>query len=285
MKQIVTLLLISLLTSPWVLAETSVWRAEKEGSVIYLGGTFHFLRQSDLPLPVEFDKAYKLSDILVFETDIGQLDSLAGQHMILSKLMYTDGSTVEQHIKPETYQVLADYCAEIGVPIAGLKIFKPSMIAISLTVMEFMKMGMTQNGVDQIFYNLAVIDKKSIDTFETLEQQIGFLVAMGEGNEDDFILHTIRDIKNTTAFIEQSIKAWKQGSADELNDIINAELQKSPELYKSLIVDRNLNWMPKIRTFQKTPEIEYILVGAAHLVGQDGIIKMLEDEGYSISKL
>ena len=243
------------------------------------------LRESDFPLPTEFDKAYAASDILVFETDIGQLESLQTQQMILSKAMYTDGSTVDKHLKPETYQLLQEHCAANGIPLAAIKVFKPSMIAITLTVMELMKVGMTQDGVDQRFYRRGVNDEKPIDYFESIEQQVEYIAGMGQGNEDAYIVHTIKNVKNTGQLIDDLVAAWKNGDAGKLDTLMTEELKNTANLYEQLIVERNNNWMPKIREFQATPEKEYILVGVGHLVGSDGILKMLADDGYRITQL
>ena len=65
--------MLVLLFCTQAIAESSLWTIQKGGSITYLGGTCHLLRQSDFPLPPEFYKAYGASDILVFETDIAEL--------------------------------------------------------------------------------------------------------------------------------------------------------------------------------------------------------------------
>lgn len=286
MKKILLSITLVLLICTQSLAESSVWKLQKSDSVIYLGGSCHLLRQSDFPLPREFDKAYRASDILVFETDLGKLNDPSTQQKLMFEAMYADGSTIENHLSSQTYSLLKEYCASNGIPLAALKKFKPSIIALTMTAMELAKLGVTQHGVDTFFYQLAKKDKKIVEGLETVEEQIHFIVGMGEGNEDAFITHSIRDLKSIKHEYESLVDAWKKGDAKKLNDLMFAELKtKTPKLYKELLTDRNENWLPMIDAYQKTLQKEFILVGVGHLVGPDGIVEGLRKKGYQVEKL
>lgn len=89
-------LVMLICTQAW--AESSVWKIQKDNSVMYLGGTFHLLRPSDFPLPPEFAEAYQASDLLVFETDLGKFNEPSAQEKLLAKAVYADGSTIDQHL-------------------------------------------------------------------------------------------------------------------------------------------------------------------------------------------
>ncbi len=286
LKKILLSILLVLFFCTQSLAESSVWKVQKDESVIYLGGTFHLLRQSDFPLPIEFDKAYRDSDILVFETDIGKFTDPSTQQKLLSEAVYSDGSTIDMHLSPQTYSLLNEYFASNGIPIAAFKQFKPSIVAVTITVMELAKLGVTQEGVDLFFYKLATGDNKSMEAFETVEEQISFVVGMGDGYEDAFVTHSIKDLESIKQKYESMVDAWKTGDAKKLNDLMVAELKsKTPKLYKELIADRNVNWLSMIEPYQKTPQKEFILVGVGHLVGPDGIVEALRQKGYKVGKL
>lgn len=45
------------------------------------------------------------------------------------------------------------------------------------------------------------------------------------------------------------------------------------------MVSRNSNWLPEIKKMLATPEVEFILVGAAHLAGDDGLLSQLKSSG------
>jgi uncharacterized protein YbaP (TraB family) len=285
-KKILLSILLVLLFCTQSLAESSVWKVQKDGSVIYLGGTFHLLRQSDFPLPIEFEQAYRASDVLVFETDLEKFSDPSTQQKLMAKAIYSDGSTIDEHLSPQTYNLLNEYFASNGMPIAAFKQFKPSIVVLAITVMELAKLGVTQEGVDMFLYELAAVDNKITEGLETVEEQISFVVGMGEGNEDAFVTHSIRDLATIKQKFGSMVDAWKRGDAKKLNDLMIAEFKtKTPKLYEELITDRNVNWLPMIDAYQKTLQKEFILVGVGHLVGPDGIVEALKQKGYKVEKL
>lgn len=267
-------------------AESSVWKAQKDNSVIYLGGTSHLLRETDYPLPAEFDQAYKASEIVVFETDVGKINEPATQQKLLVKAMYADGSTIEQHLSAKAYGELSAYCDANGIPLAAFSRLKPAMLLTTLTIMELMNLGVSQRGVDQFYYDLAKKEGKAVAGLETADEQINFLVSMADGIEDDFVTYSLKDMKDLKEQFEILATAWRRGDAEKLAKLMITELKtRQPQLYRKLITERNRNWLPMIDAYQKTLRTEFILVGVAHLVGPDGLIATLRKKGYRVDKL
>lgn len=286
MKRGILSITMILFVCTWASAESSVWKVQKDKSVIYLGATFHILREKDYPLPPEFDKAYKASEIVVFETDIGKLQDPSTQKKLLAQTMYADGSTVDKHLSAQTYGELSTYCESNSIPLQAFKQFKPSMLMVTMTVMELMKLGVTQRGVDLFFYGLANKDQKIVEGLETIEEQINHIVSMADGNEDEFITYSINGMKTIKQQFEILAIAWRKGDAEKLDELMVTEIKtKLPKLYKKLITDRNSKWLPLIDAYMNTPQTEFILVGAGHLVGPEGIIEALKKKGYAVDKL
>lgn len=286
MKRVILSIALVVSVCTWASAESSVWKAQKGKSVIYLGGTSHILRETDYPLPPEFYKAYKASEIVVLETDLGKLQDPSTQQKFLTKASYADGSTVDKHLSAQVYGELSAYCESNGIPLNAFIQFKPSMLMATLTVVELMKLGVNQQGVDQFFYGLANKDKKVVDGLETVDEQINYIVSMADGNEDEFVTYSIKDMKNLKQQFELLADAWRKGDTNKLDELMVAELKtRQPTIYKKLISDRNRNWLPLIDAYQKTLQTEFILVGVGHLVGPDGIIEALKKKGYKVDKL
>lgn len=286
MKKILFSIALLSMTCTQAFAESSVWKAEKEGAVIYLGGTCHLLRPSDFPLPPEFDQAYQASDVLIFETDIGKMNDPATQQLLMTQTAYADGSTVDQHLSPQVYKMLSDYCATKGIPLAMFSRFKPSMIMLFILTTELSELGVTQEGVDQFFYKQAIREKKPVRGLESIEEQINFVTKLGDGKEDALITQALEEMSTLKEDYAAIVSAWKTGDTEALNELMNGKIKTTyPEIYQELIVDRNQNWLSEIDACQKTPETEFILVGAAHLAGPDGMIEALKKTGYTVEKL
>jgi uncharacterized protein YbaP (TraB family) len=56
-------------------------------------------------------------------------------------------------------------------------------------------------------------------------------------------------------------------------------------MYQRLLVERNKNWMPKIEALFTRRGRALVVVGAAHLVGPDGLLAMLKAKGYTVEQL
>jgi len=286
MKRVIAGIMLALFACTRAGAESSVWKAQKDTTVIYLGGTFHVLRETDFPLPPEFDLAYRASQVVVFETDPGKLQEPATQQRLLAKSMYSDGSTVDKHLSAKAYAKLSAYAKANDIPLQAFERFKPSMLMTTLTLLELMKLGVTQQGVDNIYYSRVKTDKKAVEGLETVDQQIDYIVSMADGNEDAFVDYSIEEMRTLKEQFELLAGAWRNGDAGKLDELMDGELRaQQPQIYKKLIVERNRNWLPVIDAYQKTRQTRFVLVGVAHLVGPDGLIEALRKKGYKVDKL
>lgn len=279
-------LLLSIFACSWAAAETSVWQAKKGDEVIYLGGTFHLLRKADYPLPPEFERAYRAADLILFETDIARLQEQATQQKLLSMAMYGDGSTIDRHLSPKVYKELTAYCAANGLPLQAMRKFKPSFLIVTLTVLEMNRLGAVQQGVDQFFYRLALKDGKRVEGLESVDEQLDYLVNMADGFEDDFVTYSLNDLNNSSQQFEELSTAWRSGNDVKLDELMSEEMKALfPKLYRKLIVERNRRWLPIIESRQNPRKTKFVLVGAGHLVGPDGIVAALKKKGYKVEKL
>ena len=90
---------ICVLLSVSVSAETSVYEITKGNQTIYLGGTIHVLRNSDYPLPAEFEHAYENAKILVLETDMKKARSPEFGQQMVQAFMYSGGKNLAQDLQ------------------------------------------------------------------------------------------------------------------------------------------------------------------------------------------
>ncbi|HAJ76305.1 MAG TPA: TraB/GumN family protein [Gammaproteobacteria bacterium] len=267
-------------------ADTSVWEVRSDSNSVYLGGTVHLLRPTDYPLPEEFEQAYQASSEIYLETDIGSMTDLSVQAQLLQQLTYQDERSLKTVLSNEAYTALSDYTEQIGMPLMIMEKFKPGMVVSTLQILEFQRVGFTPQGVDMYFNTRAMGDAKTLGQLETVQEQIGFLAAMGEGNESEFILLSLKDLAETNAVMEDMIRAWRTGDNASLADLFVTEMRtETPDLYDSLLRQRNLRWIPQIEQMLRDSDTEFVLVGAAHLVGEDGLLQLLQAKGYQIRQL
>jgi len=265
-------------------AGTSVWVVRSGDALIYLGGTCHLLRPMDYPLPEGFEKAYAEAQRIVFEADPAELNSSQIQQTLAHRSLYPEGAGLDTVLTTATYGRLQDYCRSRDLPLAALNRLKPPMLALSLLAIELQRAGVTTAGADFHFYDRAVADGKSTDSLETVEQQIDCLLTMGEGEEDAFVTYALEDMEGLPLLIDRLIAAWREGDEEAIAGLVLTSKLEMPTLYRTLYVERNAAWLPRIENLLQTPETELVLVGVGHLVGEEGVVAELRRRGYTLEK-
>jgi len=282
---VISLILFAIFPS-FSYSEASVWVAKKSGNTVYLGGTIHLLRPSDYPLPQEYQVAYLNSDEIFLEADVSVMEDPAFQSTIIETLFYKDGKNLKSELTPEAYQALASYAEKSLLPMQMLESMKPFLVIQTLIVGEFLKMGFTPMGVDVHFQKQALEDKKILGYFETVEEQLKMFDAMSEDGSSEFVLSQLEEMQGMEAMIEKLLNVWRKGDAKQIHALFVDEMKKEfPEIYKVLLTDRNNRWMPKIENMFSDHDSEFILVGVAHLIGEDGLVEKLRQKGYDVQKL
>ncbi len=267
-------------------AASPVWKIEAGNNSLFLAGTIHVLRSTDFPLPAALDKAYRQSQRLVFETDIGQTQSADFGRQLMLALRLPPDQTLDHILSAATIKRLRQHLQQNGMNFDVLKHFKPSMIAMTLTLAELNRLGAGESGVDVFYFGRAQQDQKPVSGLETGQQQLEFLALMGDGAEDEMILQTLDEIDKLKTGFPQMIESWKVGDAAQMEkQFVEPMRQHFAAVYQQLLVSRNRAWMPQIEDMLTTAPTEMVLVGSAHLLGPDGLLVQLEKAGYKITQL
>ncbi len=281
----ITLTLFIIFTASGVWAESSVWVVSSSKANVYLAGSFHVLRSSDYPLPAEFFTAYKNSGKIVFEVPSNAAEGLEHMGDFLNGAMYTDGTTLKDHMTQAAFTKMETFCKERNYPLEQYQSFKPAMFLTMLTVLEMKRIGADpQKGVDYFFQEKALQDGKSTGSLETVDQQLKLLLAMDEGMGSDQIIESIDEFRQIEAQLGEYLAVWRKGDEAGMEELFIKDFKNYKKLYQTLIVDRNNKWMTDITGFLNGPGNTMVIVGAAHLAGQDGLINLLRKRGYKVVK-
>ncbi|HUR32705.1 MAG TPA: TraB/GumN family protein, partial [Vicinamibacterales bacterium] len=96
---------------------------------------------------------------------------------------------------------------------------------------------------------------------------------------------TLEEMATAKDDVGKLARAWKAGDAAAIEEAVLSDLKSEPEMYRRLLVDRNRNWLPKLEALFARPRPAFVIVGAAHLVGADGLLAMLRAKGYTVTQL
>jgi uncharacterized protein YbaP (TraB family) len=164
--------------------------------------------------------------------------------------------------------------------------FKAGMVSVTLTIVELQRLGLAGTGVDQFFSQRAANDRKEIGALETAQEQLMFIATMGEGKEDELIAYTLRQIEDLPEMMQAMKAAWRAGDNAKMEAVALRPMEKDfPVMTDRFVEDRNDAWLPRIEAMFETEAVEFVLVGALHLVGEEGLLEQLKAKGYEIDNL
>jgi len=232
-----------------------------------------------------FECAFTESDVLLEEVDIAEMTGTEVQMKTLMRGMLPPGQTLDKVLAPATLALLNKAATDVGAPMEALQRLKPWMIALTLEGLELQKAGFDPElGLDMHFYNLAKKGGKTVQGLETVEYQISRFDEMTYEQQDRMLAESLKEMSTEKASVTKLTGAWKSGDAAAVERIVLADLKTDQFLYQRLLVERNKNWLPKIEALFASKTRALVLVGAAHLVGPDGLVAMLKAKGYKVEQ-
>ena len=285
MKKTLLTFLLGVTSFTQLFSESSVWKITKNGNTVYLGGSIHLLRQTDYPLPNEFDIAYDNSEITVFEANASEMKKPEIAQKLISKCMYKGSTTLKDVLSPDTYNKLSAKSMELSIPIENIHKFNPSFATIILTAAKLQQLGVNAEGVDNHYLTKSINDDKQTFFLESIDEQMDLIANISNENEDKFVEYTLNDFEHIEKEFEVLIASWRNGTSAIMIKHINEMKKEFPNIYDSLILRRNENWTSKIEKYFQTKETEFVIVGALHMYGEQGLIKLLKNKGYKIEKV
>jgi uncharacterized protein YbaP (TraB family) len=266
-------------------SKTCLWEIPAEGGGVFLLGSIHFMRAEDYPLPPAMDAAYAVCRAVVFETDIGLMQDPRVQTRMLELGMLPAGRSVFDTIGPETRRRLEAKLAETGLPVEIVAGFRPWMIALTLSALEFQRLGFDPNlGVDMHFFNKANADGKRIAALETVEFQLQLLAGMNAAAEEAFLALTIQDLAQAPEVASAMVGLWRSGDAPGLQQLLFKTIDRHPDVRDRMLAQRNRAWAGKIADLIRQGEPALVIVGAMHLIGPGSVVELLQARGYRVEQ-
>ncbi len=267
-------------------AQSFLWKVSNpSGRAVYLAGSVHLLTPDYYPLAPAFDDAFKASDLLVEEMDLGEALAAQSQMQLLMRGMLPAGQTLDGVLSPATMAAVEKKFAELGLPLAPMKLFKPWLLSLTLEGLEWQKAGFDADlGLDKHFYDLAAASGMKVQGLETMEFQIAQFDQMSMPLQDRLLAETLDELETSTASVKELANAWKSGDVPTIERLALKDLKDEPEMYKRLLVDRNRTWLPTLEGLFSRPKPAFIVVGAAHVVGPDGLLALLKSKGYRVEQ-
>ncbi len=218
-----------------------------------------------------------INDIL--KIDIGSL---------VEKAFYGEHHTLADHLSQKTYNLVISEAGRLGLPIELVAKQKPWFLALTLSAMELMHLGFNpDSGIDVHFLSKAQ-GKKEIRELESVDYQINLLTGFSDKEQEMFLYATLKDINMMRDYMDVLLEAWRNGDAEGIQSMLEKSRGSDAamtSIAEKMLYARNRNMTAKIEKFLSTEKTYFVVVGAGHLVGKDGIVDMLKTRGYRVRQL
>ena len=262
-----------------------LWKVQSGSNVMYLAGSVHALTNDAYPLNPAYQRAFDASGALVEEIDLAEADPLSGGLGLLAKGMYTDGRTFSSVVSRDTATQVAQRLKNTPLALEMIQPMKPWMVMLMLEALGAQAAGLDPElGLDKHFYNLATMGGKSVIGLETAESQIDRFDKMPDAMQEQMLKSELAEMDTERTSLRALLTAWQTGDAAAIETMLLSAFSSNPTAYASLITERNRNWMPQLETCLKRASPCFVVVGAAHIVGPQGLLAMLQARGYRVEQ-
>jgi len=264
----------------------TLWRIAGATNSVYLLGSIHLLREQDHPLPGVIDKAYDDADVIVMEIDMDDVDPVYTQAAFNRAGVLQDGTTLQDLMGEEAFTAASEAAAAIDIPLDMLAKSEPWLAAITVELMLLYRIGFDPAlGVEMTMTQRAAADGKPIEGLETIDEQLAFLDGLPIDAQREMLLQVLSEGAAMSESIGDLIEAWHHGDTATLEDALLSSAVGLDELNEVLVNSRNRRWAETISTWLDDEQDYLIVVGALHLVGEQGVPALLEKRGFGIHQL
>jgi len=270
---------------------------DSEGRFIYLLGSIHVATEDMYPLPAYVLDAYDSCDALAVECDIVSAEKDLSLAMEMAKSMVlTDGTRISDHISPETYEKAVEILKENNTYYSALDMYKPVMWYSLISTFALEKAGTDVSlGIDRFFIEDALDRDKPLLEIESVEEQYAILSGMSMELQCLMLEETV-GYYDTAAYklsIRALCNAWAAGDEEGLVSMLSTDTGALPpdqaallnEFNDTLEGQRNANMTEFAKESLELGGSVFIVVGAAHVLGDDGMANVLALEGYTVETI
>ncbi len=271
-------------------ARLPLWEIRSDSATAYLFGTVHVGRNDFYPLPQAVEKAYRDSPILALEIDSTDVQAL---NSAITVAIYAPPDKIDNHLPAALLQRLKAAMNRIGVQQEHVQRMKPFMAMLMLTSVEYVKHGYDASmGLDIHFADRAAKDGKRIVQLESAASQFGMMDSLSPGLQEELLTITLDEIEGdqVAPLIKDMLSAWMASDLGRLQRILTEEERKlSPgrarEFHQKFLASRNAAMAQKIEVMLRERTSAFIAVGAAHALGDDGLVELLKKKGFGVRQL
>ena len=271
---------------------------DADGNTAWLFGSIHVGEESFYPLPDYVTSAYENSDALAVEFDIVSFEEdVEAQTSALMQFLYTDGTTILDHIPEELYTKAVAILEEYGYYFSEMDYFCPALWSdlVDSALYENLDAD-SELGLDVYFLNNAHETGKEIQNVESAEFQYGMMAGFSEELQIILLesaLHSYEHQDEGAQSLAELMEIWASGDEEALVNMLieepeltsDEEVVLYAEYNDAMMTQRNLAMADFAEDALASGKEVFICVGAAHVVGPGALVDLLTQRGYTVERV
>lgn len=244
----------------------------------YIFGTFHAICPGDIVALERLDTYLNQSDQLMMEIDMDDPVEMASMG---KAIIMPGGKTIRDFLTAEQFAKVDEMVKNfLGYSVENLKSIKPSIITV-IALTSPKAIGCKPTALDSSLMQNAVAKKKAVVGLETVASQIAVIDSHPFDKQAKTLYEMAQNPQKSVDELKRLMAVYKLQDSDKLFKVVNSQLTKDKEFQARLLEDRNHAWIPKLETaFREKPT--FVAVGAGHLGGKNGVIRLLRAKGYQV---
>lgn len=262
------------------------WEVTKNNKSMYLIGTMHPINKEYNYFNKNVKDIIRKTDVLAVEINPSkeEIDNINAQNV------YINGHSIEDELNKNQIKNLKSICNEIGIDYKDIKNLKPHIIMNKLESVLYYKANLVMETFDDMLKDTIVSKGKRVVQLENMEFQMDLLSKINGLESLKLNLNNYKKGKflesgeETIKYSKELMDGYAKGNKAIMEKAI--KLQKKNLLsYRIMITNRNKAMTKKIDELFLDNETYTVAVGALHFFGDESIIKMLENKGYTVNSI
>ena len=245
----------------------------------YLFGTIHLMCPDDIRISEVLKERMQHTEQLVLELDMD--DSTTMQQM-QTGMVLPDGQTLHAMISQEDYTLLDQFFQDsLKLPLSMMEQYDPLM----LSVVVIAQMIHCQPGsYEAELVKLAQVQQEETLGLETVEEQLTALRKIPVSRQVEYLVEMVEEYDRTHDEFMKLVAAYQAQQADTLYTVMQETMDEVEGMEQYMLIERNQNWIPKMTEMMQT-QPTFFGVGAGHLGGEQGVLALLREKGYTVTPI
>ena len=265
-----------------------LWQVDSPTTRVYLLGSIHLLHQDIYPLAPVIEEAFAASEVLVLEADVFAESQDARLQSSMDDAIYQPGRTLKSELSQPDYLELMDILSRVGIPIQSVQQFRPWFLSLMVQQVLWSRLGLrAEYGIDAYFRTKAA-GQKDIEELESVDAQLAMLSSLSDQEHILLLSWDTEDLEQGVQELDELLRIWQRGDSEAMEQALRRDIQDEPRfepMWDIMVNDRNLGMADRIVAFLASTKRYFVVVGAAHLIGRQGLVALLQQRGYAVQQL